>query len=69
MMTWSQAMGVEACRLACAYVLSHTSTRTVVDPFCGVGTVLAVANSMGLSAVGVEIVRKRARKARGLQLE
>jgi hypothetical protein len=69
MMTWSQAMGVEACRLACAYVLSHTSTRTIVDPFCGVGTVLAVANSMGLSAVGVEIVRKRARKARALQLE
>lgn len=67
-MTWSQAMGVEACRLACAYVLSHTSTRTIVDPFCGLGTVLAVANAMGLGAVGVEIVAKRARKARGLRL-
>jgi tRNA G10 N-methylase Trm11 len=67
-MTWSQAMGVEACRLACGYVLSHTSTRTVVDPFCGVGTVLAVANSMGLAAVGVEIVAKRARRARGLRI-
>ncbi len=67
-MTWSQAMGVEACRLACGYVLSHTSTRTVVDPFCGVGTVLAVGNAMGMAAVGVEIVRKRARKARTLRL-
>jgi hypothetical protein len=67
-MTWSQAMGVEACRLACAYVLSHTGTRTIVDPFCGVGTVLAVANAMGLAAVGVEIVAKRARKARGLRI-
>jgi hypothetical protein len=68
-MTWSQAMGVEACRLACAYVTSHTDTRIVVDPFCGLGTVLAVANSMGLDAVGVEIVKKRARRARTLKLE
>jgi DNA methylase len=66
-MTWSQAMGVEACRLACAYVLSHTSSRTIVDPFCGHGTVLAVANQLGLDAVGVEIGKKRARKARNLQ--
>jgi hypothetical protein len=68
-MTWSQAMGVEACRLACAYVLSHTSTRRVVDPFCGLGSVLAVANAMGLAAVGVEIVRKRARRARTLSFD
>jgi DNA methylase len=67
-MTWSQAMGVEACRLACNYVSSHTATRVVVDPFCGVGTVLAVANELGMAAIGVEIVKKRARKARGLRL-
>jgi tRNA G10 N-methylase Trm11 len=40
-----------------------------VDPFCGLGTVLAVANAMGLDGVGVEIVQKRARRARGLELE
>jgi hypothetical protein len=68
-MTWSQAMGLSACRLACAYVMSHTSTRTIVDPFCGVGSVLAVANELGLDAIGVEIGRKRARKARNLRLE
>jgi tRNA G10 N-methylase Trm11 len=38
----------------------------VVDPFCGVGTVLAVANETGLDAIGVELNRKRARKARTL---
>lgn len=65
-MTWSQAMGVRACRLACEYVLARTATRTVVDPFCGLGSVLAVANALGLNAVGVEIVRKRARRARQL---
>ncbi len=68
LMTWSQAMGVAACKLACRYVLSHTTTRTVVDPFCGVGTVLAIANELGLDAVGVEIANKRARKARALAI-
>jgi hypothetical protein len=68
LMTWSQAMGVEACRLACDYVCSHTTTRTVVDPFCGLGTVLAVANARGLDAIGVELVKKRARKAQRLEL-
>jgi hypothetical protein len=67
-MTWAQAMGVAACQLACEYVLSHTATRTVVDPFCGWGSVLAVANRLGLDAVGVELNRKRAQKARQLQL-
>lgn len=67
-MTWSQAMGLEACKLACQYVRSHTPSHTVVDPFCGLGSVLAVANTLGLHAIGVEIARKRARKARNLQL-
>ncbi|MET0412732.1 MAG: SAM-dependent methyltransferase [Polyangiaceae bacterium] len=67
-MLWSQAMGLAACRLACEYVLSHTGTRTVVDPFCGQGSVLAVANGLGLDAVGVEIGRKRAQRARTLTL-
>jgi hypothetical protein len=38
----------------------------VVDPFCGVGTVLAVANALGLDALGVEKNRKRAEQAREL---
>jgi hypothetical protein len=67
-LTWSQAMGIEACRLACEYVISHTATRTIVDPFCGWGSVLAVANQLGLDAIGVERNRKRARKARNLLL-
>src|SRR4029079_13471761 len=34
-MPWSRAMGVEACRAACAYLIDATDTRVVVDPFCG----------------------------------
>ncbi len=67
--TWTRGMGVNACTLACRFVLEHTETRTVVDPFCGHGTVLAVANELGLAAVGVELSRKRAEKAQELAMK
>ena len=67
-MTWKKAMGVNACRLACRYLQDETATRVVVDPFCGYGTVLAVANDLGLDALGVELSAKRCRVARNLTL-
>ncbi len=66
--TWTRGMGVAACRAACDAVLRLTPTRVIVDPFCGHGTVLAVANALGLDAVGVELGARRARKARTLTL-
>lgn len=68
-MPWPRAMGTEACLASCRFLLAHTACRSVVDPFCGVGTLLAVANALGLDAVGVEKSPKRAEKARGLKIE
>lgn len=67
-MTWARAMGREACEAVASFLVKHTSSRTVVDPFCGVGTMLAVANDHQLNAIGVELSGKRAEKARQLQL-
>lgn len=67
--TWTRGMGVDACMAACRYVLGNTQSRTIVDPFCGHGTVLAAANWLGLDAIGVELGPKRARRARTLQLD
>lgn len=63
-MPWSRAMGARACEAACRFLLAETAARRVVDPFCGKGSVLAVANSLGLDALGVEISGKRCRAAR-----
>ena len=49
-----KSMGVLACRLACQFLLDETAARVIVDPFCGHGTALAVANAMGLDAIGVD---------------
>jgi len=67
-MTWARAMGREACEAVAGFLLAETSCRTVVDPFCGLGTMLAVANARGLDAVGVERSPKRAERARRLEL-
>jgi hypothetical protein len=67
-MTWARAMGREACEAVARFLVADTRCRTVVDPFCGLGTMLAVANLHGLDAVGVERSPKRAERARRLAL-
>ncbi|MBW2731104.1 MAG: SAM-dependent methyltransferase, partial [Deltaproteobacteria bacterium] len=67
-MVWPRAMGADICDAVATFLLAHTPCRTVIDPFCGQGTMLAVANARGLDAIGVELSRKRAKKAQALQL-
>jgi hypothetical protein len=64
----AKSMGVLACLDACRFVISETTTRTIVDPFCGWGTVLAVANALGLDAVGVDLSARMCKRARRLTL-
>jgi len=67
-MPGKKSMGVNACADACRFVRTETTTRTIVDPFCGFGTVLAVANALGLDAVGVDLSARMCRRARTLRL-
>jgi hypothetical protein len=62
----TKSMGALACRAACRTILAETQTRTVVDPFCGFGTVLAVANALGMRAIGVDLSARMCRKSRSL---
>ncbi|MEO8550972.1 MAG: SAM-dependent methyltransferase [Kofleriaceae bacterium] len=64
-MSWSRAMGAAACEMAVGFAAPIVAT-TIVDPFCGVGSALAAANAAGLDAIGVEISRRRASRARRL---
>lgn len=67
-MTWPKAIGLQAAHAAVVWLRDHAGARGIVDPFCGIGTVLAVANHHGLAAIGVEIAASRAEKARALAL-
>lgn len=66
-MPWPRAMGTEACEAVCRFLVASTACRVVVDPFCGLGTLLAVANAYGLDALGVERSPRRAARARALR--
>ncbi|MFA6960016.1 MAG: DNA methyltransferase [Opitutaceae bacterium] len=61
---WVRAMGVRAAGHAVRFARDHVGAKTIFDPFCGVGTVLAVANTLGLDALGVELSRKRCEQSR-----
>jgi hypothetical protein len=65
-LTWIRAMGIRAAAHAVRFARDQVGAKTIFDPFCGVGTVLAVANALGLDALGVEKARKRCEQARHL---
>lgn len=63
---WVRAMGVRSAAHAVRFARDVAGAKVIFDPFCGVGTVLAVANALGLDALGVEKSRKRCEQARAL---
>ena len=65
---WIRAMGVRAAAHAVRFARDQVGAKTIFDPFCGVGTVLAVANGFGLDALGIEKSRKRCEQARALKV-
>lgn len=65
---WVRAMGVRAAGQAVRFARDQVGATLIVDPFCGVGTVLAAANALGVDALGVELSRKRCEQARALTI-
>ncbi len=63
---WVRAMGIRAAAHAVRFARDQVRASLGLDPFCGVGTVLAVANALGLDALGVERSTKRCEQARQL---
>jgi hypothetical protein len=66
--TYENAFGIDAVKAVLQYVKKQ-GAKVIVDPFAGSGTTLALANGMGLAAVGVDIDPKQCAKARTLMIE
>ncbi len=66
--TWARGMGLEACLMSARFIKEQTASHTLINPFCGEGSILAAANIFELNAVGIERSPKRAEKARELRL-
>lgn len=66
---WVRAMGIRAAAHAIRFARDHARASLIFDPFCGVGTTLAVANALGLDALGLEKSRKRSEQSRTLSFD
>ncbi len=66
--TWERGMGLEACTMIARFLAEQTETKTLIHPFCGQGSMIAMANHYGLNAIGIERSPKRADLARLLQV-
>jgi hypothetical protein len=62
---WIRAAGVRATAHAVRFARDQVGAKLIFDPFCGVGTIPAVANACGLDALGVELAKKRCEQSRG----
>jgi len=52
-MIYPNAMDLNACQVAINFI--KKDFNTILDPFCGMGSILAIANVFGLNAIGVDI--------------
>jgi len=61
---WVRAMGVRAAAHAVRFARDQVGAKLIFDPFCGAGTIPAVANALGLDALGIELAKKRCEQSR-----
>lgn len=61
---WVRAMGVRAAAHGVRFARDQVGAKLIFDPFCGVGTIPAVANALGLDALGIELAKKRCEQSR-----
>lgn len=66
--TWQRGMGFNACSIIAKFIKEEIGSHTLVHPFCGEGSMVSVAEHMGLNAIGIEKSRKRAEKAERIQV-
>jgi predicted TIM-barrel enzyme len=70
MIPWSHSMGTRPAVRAMRDIRAFSpATHTIVQPFCGIGTALVIANRHGFHTVGVEWNRRRAEQARTLTMD
>jgi hypothetical protein len=65
-MIYDNAMGMTAAVMAVKF--AGQISPLIIDPFCGRGTIIAVANAYGYKSIGVDILEDQCVKARALQI-
>jgi hypothetical protein len=67
-MIYDNAMGLSACKMAVEFIKLNSQAKVICDPFCGSGSILAVANKYGFDAIGVDISQDQCKKSRKIKI-
>ncbi len=65
---YKNGMSINAAAIAVRFAVERAHAKIILDPFCGRGTVLAVANALGCRSVGFDIDEGQCSYARVLHL-
>ena len=65
-MIYKNAMGLNACKTSIEFIKSKIDTNIIIDPFCGQGSILKIANEMGFNSIGVDILKEQCIKAKNI---
>jgi hypothetical protein len=65
-MFWTRGIGADCCYAGLIFLKEIVKCDEVIDPFCGCGTVLAMANFLGMHSIGIDISPARCKKSRKL---
>ncbi len=60
---WERGMGVKGAMMMAKFIKEKVGSHTLVNPFCGMGSLLAVGNAYELNVVGIERSPKRLKSA------
>ena len=60
---WERGMGAKGAMMMAKFIKEKVGSHTLVNPFCGMGSLLAVGNAYGLNVKGIERSPKRLKNA------
>jgi hypothetical protein len=60
---WERGMGVDACVMIAKFLKDQVNSEIVINPFCGMGSFVSVAEAYGLNVIGIEKSSKRAKSS------
>ena len=66
---YKNGMGTNAAHVAVRFAVDVAKASVIYDPFCGRGTVLAVANALGCNSIGFDIDEDQCAYARSLKIK
>ncbi len=67
-MIYKNAMGLNACMFCLDFIKNNSDTKVITDPFCGQGSILAIADKMGFETIGVDILEEQCEKSKKLYI-